>query len=140
MTYSKKRSSSLKVFHKKDVLKSFRNFTRKHLHGSLFLLQHRCFPVKFAKLLRTAITTTNLGVLIWYQMFFQFIFSFKESITYVTPKLLPFSVFKWFLWKINVFNFETLITKSQSWIYFKRNFQSHIQNPFKHLRRNYLQN
>ena len=59
------------VFWKKSVLKNFVNFTGKHLCGSLFLinlqafspasllkkrLQHRCFPVKFVKLLRTPIS------------------------------------------------------------------------------------
>ena len=46
---------------KKDVLKKFANFTGKRLCWSLFLiklqakLQHWCFPVKFAKSLRTSI-------------------------------------------------------------------------------------
>ena len=53
---------------KKDVLKNFENFTGKYLYRSLFLiklqvlrpatllkkiLQHMCFLVKFAKVLRT---------------------------------------------------------------------------------------
>ena len=46
------------VFCKKGVLKKFANFIGKHLFRSLFLiklkLQRRCFPVKFAKFLRTS--------------------------------------------------------------------------------------
>ena len=61
------RSSLRMCYVKKCVLKSFANFTGKHMHCSLFLirlktcnfikrrLQHRCFPVKFAKILRTPI-------------------------------------------------------------------------------------
>ena len=59
------RSSRLQMFFKIGVLKSFANFTGKHLCWSLFLknlkteglllhekrLQHWCFPVKFANLL-----------------------------------------------------------------------------------------
>ena len=65
----KYRSSHWRCFWKKAVLKNFVNFTGKHLcwsHLSVtwgskacnFIkkrLQHRCFPVKFAKLLRTLI-------------------------------------------------------------------------------------
>ena len=57
------------VFCKEVVIKNFANFTGKHLWWSLFLinlqawgvsfikriLQHRCFPVKFAKFLRIPI-------------------------------------------------------------------------------------
>ena len=47
----------------KGVLQNYKNLTEKHLCWSLFWtsnfikkrLQHRCFPVKFAKLLRTRI-------------------------------------------------------------------------------------
>ena len=60
------RSSRLQMFFKTSVLKNFANFTGKHLGWSLFLLklqacnfiknrlQHRGFPVKFAKFLTTA--------------------------------------------------------------------------------------
>ena len=61
------RSSHLQMLFKIGVLKSFTNFTGKHLCWSLFLknlraaglqlhkkrLQNRCFPVNFAKFLRT---------------------------------------------------------------------------------------
>ena len=46
------------------TLKNLANFTGKHLCWSLFLiklrLQHKCFPVKFAKFLRTAFFTEHL--------------------------------------------------------------------------------
>ena len=50
------------------VLKNFANFTGKSLYWSLFLifdsvkqrLQHRCFPVKFAKFLRKTFFTEHL--------------------------------------------------------------------------------
>ena len=58
------------MFYKKAVLKNFAVFAEKHLYWSVFFnkirglrpinllkkrLQHRCFPVNIAKLLRTAI-------------------------------------------------------------------------------------
>ena len=57
------RSSHRRCFVKKGVLKNFANFTGKHLRWSLLQacnfikkrLQHWCFPVKFAKFLRTSI-------------------------------------------------------------------------------------
>ena len=62
------RSVRSQVFYKISVLKNFTIFTERHLCWSLFLiklqawkpttlskrLQHRCFPVNIAKLLRTA--------------------------------------------------------------------------------------
>ena len=61
------RSSRPKVFYTKGVLKNFTKFTGKHVCQSLFFnkvadlrpfnqvadLRHRCFPVDFAKFLRT---------------------------------------------------------------------------------------
>ena len=62
------RSSRPEVFYKKGVLRNFAKFTRKHLCHSLFFnkvaglrpatllkkrLWHSCFPVNFAKFLRT---------------------------------------------------------------------------------------
>ena len=46
------------VFCKKGAFKNFAKFTGKHLCQSLFFnkvagLRHRCFPVNFAKFLRT---------------------------------------------------------------------------------------
>ena len=68
-SHQKCRSSHQRCSVGKDVLKNFGNFTGKHLRWSLFLwsckplafkflkkrLQHKCFPVKFAKLLRIPI-------------------------------------------------------------------------------------
>ena len=69
-TFLKKyRSSHRKCSVRKGVLKNFANFTGKHLCWSHFLwscrplacrffkrrLQHKCFPVKFANLLRTPV-------------------------------------------------------------------------------------
>ena len=51
------RSSLPEVFYKKVVLKNFAKFTGKHLCQSLFLIKLQalglCFPVNFAKFLRT---------------------------------------------------------------------------------------
>ena len=68
------RSSRKEVFCKKGVLRNFAKFTGKHLYQSLFfnkvagkpatLLKkrfwHRCFPVNFAKFLRTPFLTEQL--------------------------------------------------------------------------------
>ena len=64
------------MFFKIGVLKNFANFTGKHLLESLFIkaaglkacnfnkkrLQHRCFPVKFAKCLRTPPTAASVDI------------------------------------------------------------------------------
>ena len=77
---STSRRNRLQMFFKISVLKSFANFTGKHLCWSLFLiklqaldphvterwLQHRCFPVKFAKFLRTAFFQKHLQWLLLY--------------------------------------------------------------------------
>ena len=54
------------VFCKKEVLKNFAKFTRKHLCQSLLVdkvadlsLQHSCFPANFAKFLRTTFFTEH---------------------------------------------------------------------------------
>ena len=58
------RSSHQRCSVKQGVLKNFANFTEKYLCWSLSLrpatllkkrLQHRCFPMKFAKILRTPV-------------------------------------------------------------------------------------
>ena len=69
------RSSRPEMFCKKDVLRSFEQFTGKHLCQSLFLnkvaglrpvtllkkrLWYSCFPVNFAKFLRTPFFTEHL--------------------------------------------------------------------------------
>ena len=68
-------SSRSEVFNKKGILKNFAKFTRKYLCHSLFFnkgpglrpvtllkkrLWYRCFPVKFAKFLRTPFFTEHL--------------------------------------------------------------------------------
>ena len=53
------------VFCKKGILRNFANFTGKHLCQNLFLskegLWHRCFPVNFAKFLRTPFLQNTSG-------------------------------------------------------------------------------
>ena len=66
------RNSRPKVFCKKDILKNFGKFTRKHLCQSLFFnkvagLRHRRFPVNSAKFLRTPFLIEHLC---WLLMFF----------------------------------------------------------------------
>ena len=51
------RSSRTEVFCRKGILRNFAKFTGKHLHQSLW---HMCFPVNFAKFLRTTFFTGNL--------------------------------------------------------------------------------
>ena len=60
------RSSCSDVFCKKDVLKNFAKFTGRHLCQSLFLINSWCFPVNFAKFLRTPLFTENLWWLLLY--------------------------------------------------------------------------
>ena len=70
------------MFFKIDVRKNFASFLGKHLCWSLFLknfilerdfikkrLQHRCFPMKFVKLIRTPFFTKHL----WWLLLFNFI-------------------------------------------------------------------
>ena len=67
------RSSRPKVFCKKGVLRNFVKFTGKHLCQSHFFnkvallkkrLRHRCFPVNFAKFLRTPFLQNTFGRLL----------------------------------------------------------------------------
>ena len=69
MQPSEVQKQSPEVFCKKSVLKNFANFTGKHLCWNLFYevaglqlasffkkrVQHKCFPVKYGKILRTPI-------------------------------------------------------------------------------------
>ena len=64
------------VFYKKEVLKHFAKFTRKHLCRSLFFikvtgvsllkkrLRHRCFPATFLKFLRISFSQDTSGRLL----------------------------------------------------------------------------
>ena len=57
------RSNRSQVFLKIVVIKTFPYFTGNHLCGSHFIrmkIQHRCFPVKFEKFLRTPFLTEHL--------------------------------------------------------------------------------
>ena len=66
---SKYKSSRPEVFCRKGALRNFEKFTAKHLCQSLFFnkvagllkkrLSHRCFPVNFAKFLRTPFFTEH---------------------------------------------------------------------------------
>ena len=65
------RSSHLRCSVKKDVLRNCAKFTGKHLCQSLFLnkvaglrLWHRCFPVNFARFLRTPFLQNTSGRLL----------------------------------------------------------------------------
>ena len=70
----KYRSSHQRCSVRKDVLRNFAKFTRKHLCQSLFfhkvatllkkILWHRCFPVNFAKFLRTPFLQNTSGRLL----------------------------------------------------------------------------
>ena len=85
------RSSHSQIFFKIGVLKSLRNFTGKHLCWSLFLknlqaealqlylksLQHCCFPVKFAKFLRTLFFTEHLR---WLLLLFRWLLYFFKKV------------------------------------------------------------
>ena len=67
---NKGRSSCPEMFSKKGVLRNFAKFTGKHLCQSPFFIKvaglrqerlwHRCFPVNFAKFLRTAFITEHI--------------------------------------------------------------------------------
>ena len=54
---------TIEVFYKKSVLRNFAKFIEKHLCQNLFIkvlkkkLWHRCFPVNFAKFLKTPFLT-----------------------------------------------------------------------------------
>ena len=77
------RSSRPEVFCKKGVLRTFLKFTGKHLHQSLFFnkvaglfllkkrLLHRCFPVNFAKFLKTPFLTEHLRWLLLVQYLYK---------------------------------------------------------------------
>ena len=98
----------MQIFLKIGILKSFTNFTSKHLCWSLFLknlqavdlqlhrkrLQRRCFPVKFAKFVRTPFFTEHLRWLLLHLRWLLLYFFFK----------VPFnSYFATLLWRTNNF-------------------------------------
>ena len=72
--FNRKGSSCPKVFHRKSVFENFAIFTGKHLCQGLFFnklarlrpvtllkkrIWHRCFPINFAKFLRTPFLYSN---------------------------------------------------------------------------------
>ena len=62
-SHSQFTSSRPEAFCKKSVLRNFAKFSGKHLCQSLFLIKrlwYRCFPVNFAKFLRTPILAEHL--------------------------------------------------------------------------------
>ena len=71
---SQNRSSRSQMFFKIDVLKNFPNFTGKHQcwscrpQGLKKRLQHRCFPVKFARFLRTTFLQNSSGGCFWQKL------------------------------------------------------------------------
>ena len=83
------KSSRPEVFYKKGVLRNSTKFTGKHLCQSLFFnevaglrpttllkkrLWHRCFPVNFAKFLRTPFFKEHLWWLLLHLPLFTFIY------------------------------------------------------------------
>ena len=60
------RSSHRKCSMIKDNLENFTKLTGKHLFQSLFLIWHRCFPVRFAKFSRTSFLQNTSGRLLLY--------------------------------------------------------------------------
>ena len=130
------RSSRLQMFFKKGVLKSFTNFTRKHLRWSFFLknlqaeglqlykkrLQHRFFHVKFSY--RTSPMTASAPpvaasvflkryshgrlVLYWIQ--------YKNSLKYKVGCICDvFHIFTWFTQSIKLFQFHYRTDAWKTW-------------------------
>ena len=106
-------------------VKSFGNFTGKHLYWSLFLknlqaeglqlhkkrLQCRCFPVKLAKFLRTPFLTYHFRWLLLH---------LRWLLLYCFKKLLLNSFFATLLWRTNNSFFSThrlIYKKSCSFVY-----------------------
>ena len=89
------RSSHRRCSRKKDSLKNVVNFTRKHLRQSLPLiqfikkrLQHKCFPVRSAKVLRTPILQNICERLL--PRIFQ-----KELLNFTSSRFLQFNECLW---------------------------------------------
>ena len=82
--YIESRSSHQRCSIRKGVLKNFTKFTGKHLCQSLLKKRfwHRCFPVNFAKFLRTPFLTEYLRwLLLWiliYMLNYKTSFSFQH--------------------------------------------------------------
>ena len=106
------RSNYRSCYVKKSVAKNFANFTEKHLFRSLFLmfinksLQHRCFPVKVVKFLRTSISEKITKIL---QILQKFAFDTLRSTKDMLPK--SFELIKKSFMKKNVEQSQNLIKK-----------------------------
>ena len=111
------RSSRTEVFCKKDALRNFAKFTGKHLCQSLTLLKktlwHSCFPVNFARFLKTPCFTEHIRWL--FCNFFKILSIFLKicvSLFRVTcdPQLLYFCVHGWWIilpwYYYNIFFFK----------------------------------
>ena len=103
------------VFNKYAGLKAC-NFIEKRL-------QHRCFPLKFAKFLRTPLFTEHIRLLLWNYLMNSFFIAFKNNewchfvVHIVSPAFISFYCvffasfyffffFLIFLWILLVFGFE----------------------------------
>ena len=94
------RSSCPGVFCKKGILKNFTKFTGKHLCQSLFLIKlqalgpdirrpwQRCFPVNFAKFLRTPFLTKHLPWLLLSKMWLALQFSIFRMSSFIEDFLV----------------------------------------------------
>ena len=81
--------SRQEVVYKKGILRNFSKFTGKHLYQSLFCMRpatllkkrlwHRCFPVNFAKFLRTLFLTERLR---WLLLCFDILTGAKHKVVH----------------------------------------------------------
>ena len=109
------RSNRLHVFFKIGVLKSFTNFTGKHLCWILLLkklagwrpatlfkkiLQHRYFPVKFEKFLRSPFFTEHLRWLLLHLRYFA---------TFIWRTIFLFSTHRLMYKKSNLFLYKFIV-------------------------------
>ena len=126
------RNTRPEVFRSKGVLKGLAKFTAKHLCQSLFFnkvanlrpvtllkkrLWHSCFPVDFAKFLRTSFFTEHLQWLL-----LKFISNHSKEILYVNRNLMGnqpwsknkhFSCFRYWCWKNLFFNVKLKLLSSK---------------------------
>ena len=118
------RSSRLQMFFKIGVLKSFANFTGKHLCWRIFFkktfrhkvcnfikkkLQHGCFPVRFTKFLKA---------LFFIEHFWWLLLLLQRLLLHFFKKVT--SHFATLLWRTNIFFFSThrlMYKKSNSFVY-----------------------
>ena len=99
------RSSHRRCSVRKDVLRNFAKLTGKHLCQGLFMsgpkagifiknrLWHRCFPVKFAKFLRTTFSQNTSGRLLLFRV--NRVSDFYAKIIYI--KVVQWIIVLWML-------------------------------------------